>query len=49
MHLKLAITFGARYKRLAMKYHPVIHTDKDAAEKNFKEIAESFEVLSDCM
>lgn len=36
------------YKRLAMKYHPALSTDgRDVAEMKFKEIAESYEVLSD--
>ncbi len=34
------------YRRLAMKYHPDVATEDDAAEK-FKQIGEAYEVLSD--
>ncbi|MBI9017896.1 MAG: molecular chaperone DnaJ [Phycisphaerae bacterium] len=35
------------YRRMAMKYHPDRNPDDKDAEKNFKECAEAFEVLSD--
>ena len=35
------------YRRLAMKYHPDRNPDDAVAEKNFKECAEAYEVLSD--
>lgn len=35
------------YRRLAMKYHPDRNPDDAAAEENFKEVKEAFEVLSD--
>ena len=36
------------YKRLAMKHHPDRNTDdKEAAEKNFKEIQKAYAILSD--
>jgi molecular chaperone DnaJ len=36
------------FRQLALKYHPDRHpTDKEEAEKKFKEVAEAYEVLSD--
>ncbi len=35
------------YRRLAMKFHPDRNPDDGEAEKNFKECAEAYEVLSD--
>jgi molecular chaperone DnaJ len=35
------------YKRLAMKYHPDKNPDNAAAEANFKEVKEAYEVLTD--
>ncbi|MDI6639706.1 MAG: molecular chaperone DnaJ [Methanocellales archaeon] len=35
------------YRRLAKKYHPDVNPDKKAAEENFKEISEAYEVLAD--
>lgn len=35
------------YRRLALKYHPDRNPDDTSAEKNFKEAAEAYEVLSD--
>ncbi len=35
------------YRKLAMKYHPDRNPDDKAAEENFKEAKEAFEVLSD--
>jgi molecular chaperone DnaJ len=35
------------YRRLAMKYHPDRNPDDDAAENNFKEAKEAYEVLAD--
>ena len=35
------------YRRLAMKYHPDRNPDDAAAEKNFKEAKEAYEVLAD--
>jgi len=34
------------YRKLARKYHPDVSTEKDA-EKQFKDVAEAYEVLSD--
>ena len=34
------------YRKLAMKYHPDKNPDDKAAEENFKEAAEAYEVLS---
>ncbi len=35
------------YRRLAMKYHPDRNPEDEEAERNFKECAEAYEVLSD--
>lgn len=35
------------YRKMARKYHPDLHPDDKTAEKNFKEINEAYEVLSD--
>lgn len=35
------------YRKLAMKFHPDRNPDNPEAEKNFKEVAEAFAVLSD--
>ena len=35
------------YRKMALKYHPDVHPDKEEAEAKFKEINEAYEVLSD--
>ena len=39
-------TIKTAYRRLARKYHPDVSTEKEA-EKQFKDVAEAYEVLSD--
>ena len=34
------------FRKMAMKYHPDLHPDDLNAAKNFKEVAEAYEVLS---
>lgn len=35
------------YRKLAKKYHPDLNPDDQVAEKNFKEVNEAYEILSD--
>ena len=35
------------YRQLAKKYHPDLHPGDAEAEKNFKEVNEAYEILSD--
>ncbi|MBR3300235.1 MAG: DnaJ domain-containing protein, partial [Clostridia bacterium] len=35
------------YRKAAKKYHPDLHPGDKEAEKNFKEVNEAYEVLSD--
>lgn len=35
------------YRKMAKKYHPDLHPGDEEAEKNFKEVNEAYEVLSD--
>jgi len=35
------------YRKLALKYHPDRNPDNQDAEKNFKEAAEAYSILSD--
>ena len=37
----------AAYRKLALRYHPDRNPDDPEAERNFKELAEAYEVLSD--
>jgi len=34
------------FRKMAMKYHPDVHPDDPHAARNFKEVVEAYEVLS---
>ena len=40
-------TLKKAYRSLAKKYHPDLHPGDKEAEKNFKEVNEAYDVLSD--
>jgi len=40
-------TIKRAYRKLAMKYHPDRNPDDEAAAKNFREVTEAYEVLTD--
>ena len=49
LFLLLIGLFWIRYRRLALKYHPVKNTNDHNAQSKFNDLAEAYEVLSDRM